>query len=113
MRVGQVYWIGWGGLPVKVGYTVNVATRLDELQVACPYRLMLLRLVPGDTRLEDELHKLYGEKRIRGEWFALNETDVLVNIEPIRQIVWNRGSALRSPANRSIRGALGSMERMT
>lgn len=56
---------------VKVGHTIHVERRLDELQCASPHELRLLGSVRGDH--ERQLHYRMHEHRVSGEWFALND----------------------------------------
>lgn len=56
---------------VKIGHTVDVERRLDELQCASPFDLRLLRAQPGDH--EKRLHCELREHRVSGEWFVANE----------------------------------------
>lgn len=68
--VGWVYFIQ-AGKYIKIGYTSrpDVAERLAALQTANPVELRLLAAVPGDPTLERLLHRLFGNYRVRGEWF--------------------------------------------
>lgn len=61
---------------VKIGHTIDVERRLDELQCASPFQLRLLRAKRGDheARLHRELHA----HRTSGEWFAMSEHVVAV-----------------------------------
>jgi hypothetical protein len=56
---------------VKVGYSANVAKRFAALQVAAPYTLHLLGVVPGGEDREQEIHAALSERfrRLRGEWY--------------------------------------------
>jgi hypothetical protein len=55
--------------PIKIGWSQDVARRLEQLQTANAQRLVLLGTVPG--RLEDEaaLHTRFAHLRMEGEWF--------------------------------------------
>jgi hypothetical protein len=53
--------------PVKIGRTEDVARRLADLQTANPMTLRVLLVRDGDH--EAELHQLFAEDRIQGEWF--------------------------------------------
>lgn len=55
---------------VKVGYAVDVKSRLRELQIGSPFRLRVLAVYPEASPLLEKvfhgaLHKLW----VRGEWF--------------------------------------------
>ncbi|MEP2923813.1 MAG: GIY-YIG nuclease family protein [Bauldia litoralis] len=60
------------GLPrqfVKIGMTRNVGMRLATLQAASPFELVLLASEPGYVQREAELHAMFADLRVRGEWF--------------------------------------------
>lgn len=72
-----VYVIGPVGGPYKVGYTDGDGTvRLAALQTGYWENLVLHKIFEGDFRLEGFLHGLYAPKRLRGEWFALDQDDI-------------------------------------
>lgn len=41
----------------------------SRLRTASPVALELLAVIPGDHRKEREMHDLFGEYRLHGEWF--------------------------------------------
>jgi hypothetical protein len=57
------------GGPIKIGWARDPDHRCRELQVAHPYRLLVLARVAGSTKLEAGLHALLDEHRLSGEWF--------------------------------------------
>jgi hypothetical protein len=68
----------------KIGVTKGIRARLANLQTAAGARLELmlfLELEPGydesPTYVERTLHFLYKEKRMVGEWFALDVRDMV------------------------------------
>jgi hypothetical protein len=67
----STYVIGIEGSPlVKIGYTsVRPSERRGALQTGLPYALTLLWSTPGD--FETQLHDMFAEHRVRGEWFDL------------------------------------------
>lgn len=70
---GYVYFMqATHGGPVKIGWAVDPAARLAELQTGHPDTLVIRRLVKGDRKLEAQLHRHYASARLRGEWFALD-----------------------------------------
>ena len=78
--------------PIKIGVAKNVEKRLADLQCASPYDLSLITKVECGSRrrayeLERQLHKMYGYKRMRGEWFQgdikLKEADDLLKTRHI------------------------------
>lgn len=55
--------------PVKIGVTVDVRRRIEELQVGSAEELRLLVALPGTPEDESLLHKRFAAFHIRGEWF--------------------------------------------
>lgn len=74
----------------KIGITDNFIERLRNLinGSGCDMDIIIvLELGYIDERssfIEEKLHKYYKNKRIRGEWFSLNEKD----IEDIKELFW-------------------------
>lgn len=71
-RQPVVYFIR-AGSRVKIGTTVNLAKRMEALSVSSPDELEILLLVAGSYREEDQVHALFAEDRIRGEWFHASD----------------------------------------
>ena len=63
----------------KIGYSKNPSERLRALQTANGGRLELIEAIETDFgyKLEKHLHRHYSLKRKIGEWFELNEEEVL------------------------------------
>jgi hypothetical protein len=59
----------------KIGHSKNAEARERTLQSEKPTIVMLYK-THGNVNIEKELHKIYDEKRIRGEWFSLTEDEV-------------------------------------
>ncbi len=78
--MGYVYVIGNGGDEYKIGFTDgNVEKRLATLQSGSPLKLtveFVISTIGGASRLEGEIHKKLEAKRVRGEWFRLDEIDL-------------------------------------
>ena len=77
--VGYVYLVEMGDQGIyKIGKTINVEKRLAQfgIQPPFPYRLLFAHRVPDMHRSESWLHKLYGEYRLNGEWFRLDDCQV-------------------------------------
>ena len=74
---GYVYVIQ-NGKYSKIGRTVNVSSRIDSLRYSIPSSLTLLASFAVDDMACAEwlLHQHFLKKRLRGEWFALNKTDM-------------------------------------
>ena len=71
---GIVYFIHMeGNLKMfKIGYTTDLNDRLKKLQVGNPHLLCTYKTIENVSRkMETRLHRLFNEKKIRGEWFAI------------------------------------------
>lgn len=62
----SVYFARRGRL-IKIGHSRNVPDRMMHLGAK------LIGAVPGDRKMEIELHKRFAHLRVRGEWFRPNE----------------------------------------
>lgn len=60
--------------PVKIGVAKDILARLTILQAGNHLPLRLIGVKKGKTADEKYLHWLYRHLRIRGEWFAFDET---------------------------------------
>jgi hypothetical protein len=91
---------------IKIGIARVPKERLTTLQTGCPTPLALVGSIPGGRPEEQELHRLFARKRIQGEWFALDEADVLAILEcpvpvaPPQPITVGRARAWRSHSDR-------------
>lgn len=56
--------------PIKIGFAVNLRERIQDLQVAMPWRLKVLGIKRGDPDTERALHRQFASLRLLGEWFA-------------------------------------------
>jgi len=72
-KIIYVYFIS-DGTAIKIGKTDNPKGRLQSLQVGNPRELFLLGTSPLLT--EEEVHTLFKNIRIRGEWFEYQQTIV-------------------------------------
>lgn len=59
---------------VKIGKAQSVLTRLDELQIGCPFPLQLVGAIrcksnAHATEMERQAHRIFGWAHYRGEWF--------------------------------------------
>lgn len=57
------------GGPIKIGYAINIIDRHKQLQVASPYKLIVLAHMKGGHLDENALHNRFAEYRLHGEWF--------------------------------------------
>lgn len=54
---------------LKIGRSKNAKGRLNQLQIANSHKLKLLYLVPKMGYLEKEIHDIFNELKVKGEWF--------------------------------------------
>lgn len=60
---------------VKIGRSVDVDRRFGDIQRMAPVRLEILWKTEGDWRLESQLHRVFRERRVHGEWFDFSGCD--------------------------------------
>lgn len=93
-RMGLIYLIQCADDPIyKIGWTrSSIKERLRHLQAGNHQELRLIHTVKaiGDYS-EKYLHRLFGHKEIRGEWFELTaeDVDIVQAFRPIPQIEEN------------------------
>jgi hypothetical protein len=60
---------------VKIGITRSFKQRFLNIQTACPFRLTLWLSIrsPKAVDIEEELHSIFREWNVRGEWFAFTK----------------------------------------
>jgi len=59
----------------KIGHSNNPEYREYTLSAQEP-EIKTLHYFKGLKKIESKLHQLFSEKRVRGEWFSLNQNDV-------------------------------------
>lgn len=62
----------------KIGYSSDIKQRFTSLRSGSPYEMELLhckRILIAEE-IENALHKLFKDKRKRGEWFDLDDKDI-------------------------------------
>lgn len=76
---GYVYLAKFEGR-YKIGQTTNLRRRKRELATGLPDELKIVHTIQTDDPggVEAYWHKRFDDKRIKGEWFALDEGDVQV-----------------------------------
>ena len=60
---------GGDGRRVKIGTATDVRARLSQLQVGCPEKLTIIRVLDGGAPTEAWLHRRFADCRLSGEWF--------------------------------------------
>ena len=71
-----VYMVGIEGEPyIKVGYASELSSRMVNMQVGSPKKLMVLAVFAGDVKSEALMHRELQEHHVRGEWFDYDEKE--------------------------------------
>lgn len=78
----RVYFIQ-GGDFIKIGFSTNPMARLRGLRTACPFDLKLLADIPGSKDDELQIHRMFADLHVRGEWFR-NDARILAFIKQTR-----------------------------
>jgi hypothetical protein len=75
---GYIYVIRDDESHYKIGLSTNPAARLRQLNGGSPYPLAFEILEPCKDiyRVEAKLHEQFANRRLKGEWFALTESDL-------------------------------------
>jgi hypothetical protein len=77
---GYIYLVGSESIGMfKIGMTTRFPTvRLAEFSPQLPFECKLLLYIETDNplQLEAQLHQRFDTKRLRGEWFALDENEI-------------------------------------
>lgn len=60
----------------KIGVAGDVESRVRALQTGCPWPLTTVATLPGTRSLESRVHARFEHRRVRGEWFELDDADV-------------------------------------
>lgn len=72
----MIYFVTAHGLDyVKIGQTVDVESRVSNLQTAYPKKLQVWAVMNGSFQTETGIHELFKHLRKNGEWFK--KTDEL------------------------------------
>ncbi len=77
-RAGNIYLIRANDGRHKIGRTQNMGSRLRDFRSLIEFEL--LHTFPADdhVRAERLLHRQFSEKKIKGEWFDLSDSDVVL-----------------------------------
>lgn len=60
----------------KIGFSQSPLKRLASLQTAVAGTLQLVGMKPGTIDDERALHAMFKQRHVRGEWFALTDSDI-------------------------------------
>lgn len=77
ISIGEVY-LFKSGRYYKIGKTDNTVRRGNELRIQLPEKMDLIHSIKTDdpSGVETYWHRRFESKRMQGEWFDLNATDV-------------------------------------
>jgi len=77
-KPGYVYLFQTSTGIYKIGQSIDPGKRLTSIQSSLPYKLSSIVRIPTNdmSKLENELHNRFRDKRIRREWFDLSPEDV-------------------------------------
>ncbi len=78
-RRGYVYLLRAHSGEYKIGRSRDVRARLRGLATSAPFELELIHEIPADdcASAERALHTQFSNKKIKREWFQLDENDVI------------------------------------
>jgi len=87
----SLYVIGREDGPVKIGISSDVGSRLTTIQTSCPFKVSLFHEETVASRQdalrhEREIHEVYAERRLHGEWFDMDAGRGVEAVETCIQI---------------------------
>lgn len=56
--------------PIKIGYSKEPGSRIEQMQTGHPDELYLLCQIPGEKEDEKNIHKCFEYCHLRGEWYS-------------------------------------------
>ncbi len=70
-RQGFVYFMRPVGMvsPIKIGFSIHLRERYNQLSVWSPYPLEIIATIPGDLTLETAFHERFAKSHYHHEWF--------------------------------------------
>ena len=68
-----------GSKYIKIGRTTNIEKRIKQLSTGIPFKINYKIL--GDSSLENKLHKIFKDKRVKNEWFDVTLEEIKAKIE--------------------------------
>jgi hypothetical protein len=66
---------------IKIGKSAKPLKRVKGLQTGNPTKLLLMGWISDDRVSEQNLHDKYKDRRELGEWFAIDQDDVLGELQ--------------------------------
>jgi hypothetical protein len=74
----------------KIGHSNSPKERIKAIQTGCPFDVEIVNVVEGGCKEEKELHKLFKQYYIRGEWFQYNQ-EIVQKIDSMVQLPHTSG----------------------
>ncbi len=68
-----------GSKYIKIGKTNNISRRIKQFSTSIPFKIHYEIL--GDSILENKLHKIFKNKRVKNEWFDVTLEEIKAKIE--------------------------------
>lgn len=77
-KKGHIYLLKSAHGHYKIGRSINAENRASLLDIELPFAIELIHYftVPDMAKAESELHTMFADKRLNGEWFNLTDEDV-------------------------------------
>ena len=90
-KEGWIYILQLDGKACKIGRTTNLERRIKDLGIKLPYEPELLHVIQTNNIYwaESHLHSFFADKKIRGEWFNLNERDIAMLKQLDTLVTWD------------------------
>jgi len=60
----------------KIGWSKNPSNRIKQLTLGPSAEIIFEKPFPNISKVEKNLHHLFEEKKVSGEWFELSEEDI-------------------------------------
>jgi len=68
------------GSAVKIGYALDVASRIRAIQTGCPIKVELFRTIRGGGVEKRWLHEHFAAQRLQGEWFRYSRDMLTIEV---------------------------------
>lgn len=71
-RTGIYFVAAEGTDLVKIGYAIDVSSRINAISAGCPYPMRVLAVIPGEIPDEHKLHRRFRMYHVHNEWFRID-----------------------------------------
>jgi len=88
---GYIVYFAQAGQGTKIGFSGATRSRISTLtaEKGEPVLVMGMAFVPSEAlarKLEAKMHQIFAPKRVQGEWFDLNMSDIMSALAMCRKI---------------------------